>query len=215
MNRTLFALVALASWGALAVEAEWETVSDKDGILVKNRPRPGASVTEVWAETVLNAPVKQLQEALLEINRFKDFMPHMAESRYLGPPLEDGSRHAYTRLNFPILNDRDYVVRVWVDEGTKPDGSGEFRQRWKAVPDRLPEREGCVRLRINDGSWHIRPIGDGSKSAVTYKFATDPGGIIPAFAAAAGNRDAVPDTLRALEKEARLRLARKVTEAGK
>jgi hypothetical protein len=69
-------------------------------------------------------------------------------------------------------------------------------------------------VRVNDGSWAITPTGDGSKSHVVYKFATDPGGAVPKFAANIGNKKAVAGTLQAIEQEAQRRRAARNADAG-
>jgi hypothetical protein len=156
----------------------------------------------------LNAPAYDIQETLTQPEKFKNFMPNLKASRKLGAPEADGSQFVYTELDLPRpITSRDYVVQVWVDERANPDGTGKFRQHWKAMPNKLPERENLVRIKVNDGSWEITPIGDGTKSHVIYKFSTDPGGMVPNFAANLGNAKAVPDTLKAVEKEAQRRYA--------
>jgi hypothetical protein len=83
----------------------------------------------------------------------------------------------------------------------------EFVSHWKSVPQRLPQRSNVVRLQTNEGTWHVSPEGDGS-SRVSYRFAIDPGGWIPSFAADYGNRVGVVDTFNAIEKEAARRAPR-------
>jgi hypothetical protein len=198
---------------SLAFADEWETILDGPPFTVKNRTLPNSSIKEIWAEGDLNARVGDIQDTLMHPRDFKNFMPNLKAAREIGKPEEDGSFYVYTELDLPVITSRDYIVRVWVDEGVKEDGTGLFRQHWKAVPDKLPERAGLVRVRVNDGSWLITPVGDGSKSHVVYKFATDPGGAIPAFAANMGNKTAVTGTLNAIEKEAQRRAALRKAKA--
>ena len=219
MNATPFHVaffVVLASGAATAADKDgWEVVSE-GAIVVKNRPRPNSGVTEVWVEGEIAAPVKDIQDAVTKIENFKNFMPHLLEARNLGPPEPDGSQHMYTRLSFPVVSQRDYILRGWVVKSTAPDGSGEFENRWTAVPTRLPERSGVVRIKVNDGGWYVRPKpGDKTKSLVTYKFAIDPGGWIPAFAAKMGNQQGVTETFEAVEKEAQRRWKARTQDAGK
>ena len=113
-----------------------------------------------------------------------------------------------------MISDRDYVVHVWLDEGVKPDGSGSYRCHWKAAPDKLPVRESLVRVKVNEGSWEVTPKADG-KSHVVYRFAADPGGMLPAWAANYGNRRGISGTLEAIEKEAQRRLKERTEAARK
>jgi hypothetical protein len=73
-----------------------------------------------------------------------------------------------------------------------------------------------VRLRINEGSWHVASRGP-NKSFAVYRFVVDPGGWIPAFAANAGNKQGVTDTFKAVEREAERRadVRRKQNESAR
>lgn len=213
--RVLALVLALASGGALADEDGWTTVVQGPPVTVKNKPRPGSEVKDVWVEGEIGAPLQDIHAALMDVPRFKHFMPNLKVSRILGKPEPDGSLFVYTELALPaVLTARDYVVHVWNDEVPKADGTGAFRQHWVSVPDRLPSRNGVIRLTVNDGSWHITPLGDGKKSWAVHKFAVDPGGWVPAFAADLGNKQGVADLYRAIEKEALRRTAAREQAPG-
>jgi len=170
---------------------------------VKARPRAGSEVFEIWAEADLEAPVRDIQDALTTMDRFQHFMPYVKSAKEVSRE-EDGTIYTYTELGFPVISNRDYVVRVWLDEGVRPDGSGVYRTHWVAAPDKLPEVDSVVRLKVNEGSWVVTPK-DAAKSHVVYKFAADPGGMIPTWAKNLGNRRGVSGTLEAIEKEAQRR----------
>jgi hypothetical protein len=173
-------------------------------IVVKTRPKPGSSIKEVWAEGVMDAHVQDIQNTLMDADTFSKFMPYVKESRKIHKPDPDGGEFVYTRLELPMISSRDYVLKVYLDQSVGVDGTGDFRNRWTAVPDRIPKRHNSVRIRINEGSWHVRPRADG-KSDVVYKFMVDPGGWVPAFAADMGNKRGILETFQAVEKEARRR----------
>lgn len=210
VRRVTLAALVLTSLAFAGDEPKWETVVTGP-ITVKNRARPNSNIKEVWAEGDIDAPPLDVQNTLLAVDRFRDFMPNTKAARTLGKHNPDGSYYAYFELDLPVVTSRDYIIQVWNDELVKPDGSGQFRQHWTAVPNHLPKRKNLVRLETDDGSWHITPKDDGKKSHVVYKFAVDPGGWVPAFAANLGNEQAVPQTFTSVEKEARrlqkLRLA--------
>ena len=211
----LGALVALASATEARAE-EWETVATAP-VLIKARSVPNSSVKEIWAQGEMSAPVQDVQATLLDVERFREFMPYVKESRVIGNPRADGAHYVYTRLEFgPWVSSRDYVVKVEVERSVAPDGSGEFRNRWVAEPDRIPSRANAVRLRINEGSWHVASRGP-NKSFAVYRFVVDPGGWIPAFAANAGNKQGVTDTFKAVEREAERRadVRRKQNESAR
>ncbi len=207
----LFLAVFLVALPAAAGD-DWETVLSSP-IVVKTRLREGSAVKEVWAEGVIDAPVQDIQAALMDPARFPKFMPYVKEARVVGQPEPDGANIVYTRLDLPLVSPRDYVLRVYLDQGTLPDGTGEFREHWEAT-NKLPARYGIVRLTTNNGGWHVTPQADG-KSWAEYKFNVNPGGWIPAFAADLGNKDGVSDTWKAVEKEAQRRANERKAHAAK
>ena len=205
-------LICLLAAPGTAAEPAWETVAT-GAITVKARPRPDSAVFEVWAEADLDAPVKDIQDTLTTMDRFHRFMPYVRAAKEVSREA-DGSVYTYTELGLPVVSDRDYVVRVWLDEGVNPDGSGSFRCHWQAAPDKLPARDSLVRVKVNEGRWEVTPKGNG-KSHVVYRFAADPGGMLPAWAANYGNRRGVSGTLEAIEKEAQRRQKERAATAQK
>jgi hypothetical protein len=213
VHPTLALVVAVLGGPVRAAEGDWETVLE-GSITVKNRAVPGSAVKEIWAEGDLAAPVQDLQDTLMRPELFRGFMPYLKDSREIGSRLPDGSIYVYTLIDLPVVGKRDYVVRVWLRESVKADGSGTFRNEWKAEPDRLPTRANISRVRLNTGGWVITPLGDGSKSHVVYRFAVDPGGWVPSFAVNMGNEKGVGDTFRAVEKEAQKRRDARLAKAA-
>ncbi len=180
---------------------------------MKARPRTDSSVFEIWAEADLAAPVQDIQETLTTMERFEHFMPYVKSAKEVSRE-PDGSIYTYTELGFPIISDRDYVVQVWLDEGVKPDGSGAYRTHWVAAHDKLPEKSGIVRVKVNEGSWVVTAKDDHT-SHVVYRFAADPGGMLPTWAKNIGNRRGVSGTLEAIEKEAQRRQRERAATTAK
>jgi hypothetical protein len=209
----LVGLTAVMPGQALATDGDWETIVEGP-IVIKNRAVPGTSVKEIWAEGDMNAPVADIQDTLMHPERFRSFMPYLKDSREISKKLEDGSVYVYTLIDLPVVGKRDYVVRVWLRESVKPDGSGSFRNEWKAEPDYLPQRSNITRVRLNTGGWTVTPKGDGT-SHVVYQFTIDPGGWVPSFAVNLGNEKGVGETFRAVEKEAMRRKEERLARAAK
>lgn len=195
-------MVLLAAGGARA--QEWETVAEKP-FVVKVRSRPDSPVRDVWAEGTLAASAGDVQGALEEVDTYRQWMPYVKESRTV-KELSEGERVSYTKLDLPVVSSRDFILHVVRESGVAPDGTGVFAQRWWAEPDLFPQRRDTVRLRLNEGSWRVEPRSDGSSHAV-YRFTVDPAGSIPTFLVNMGQKDAVRDTMRAVEKRAQQRAA--------
>lgn len=204
-TRAGWLLLCMAVAPGPAVAEGWDTIATGP-IVIRSRMRPGTPIREVWAEGNMCVPVRDVQAAIMDTEAYPRFMPFVKESRYVGEPEADGSGIVYGRVEPPVIGARDYVLGVVLERGVAPDGSGTFLNRWFALPDHLPRRANAVRLRVNEGSWEVRPLA-GGRSHVTYRFALDPGGWLPPFVADIGNRSAVMDTFKALEREARRRAA--------
>lgn len=217
-------VVALA---ALAVNAqaqsptpgspgEWEGVVEGPPITVKHRPIEGLKVKELYAEGDMDAPVRDVQAALLAADTYWKFMPYVKESRFLDEKADaEGFRHTYALVDTPVVGRRDYAIKTRVLEEVKPDGSGSFRNSFAADPEALKERSGVIRIRLDEGSWEVTPSEDGTKSHAVYRLLCDPGGWIPAFAANLGTRKGLPDTFKAVEKEAQRRRDERFAELKK
>ncbi|MFP2959205.1 START domain-containing protein [Myxococcus sp. 1LA] len=188
--------------GSASAEAAWKTVAEKPYV-VKVRPRPGSEAKDVWAEGELAASAADVQAVLRDVDAYRHWMPYVKEARII-KDLPDEGQLTYTRLDLPVVSARDYICSVVLESKLAEDGSGVFAQRWRAEPDAIPQRRGTVRIRLNEGSWRVEPRGEGKSHAV-YRFSVDPAGSIPGFLARMGQKDAVEDTFRAVEKRARAR----------
>ncbi|MEN9800598.1 MAG: hypothetical protein RL653_4295, partial [Pseudomonadota bacterium] len=106
----------------------------------------------------------------------------------------------YSVVNAPLVDKRDYLIKL-IDQSDWKDGKGYLKVTWSAVQDpATPEREGFVRVKINDGMWLLEPREDGKKTWATYWVYTNPGGAIPNWIANRANGTAVPDVFKAIKK---------------
>jgi hypothetical protein len=190
-------------------EEPWDTVQTEP-IVVKTRKRADSDIKEVWAEGNIAACPIDIQSTLTDINRYPQFMPYIAEARYVAETDPDGAQYVYSRLNLPILSSRDFVHKTYVDRDAKRDPEGVFANHWFAVPDKFPSRHNIVRLRLSEGSWLVTPLPDG-KSHVVYHVAVDPGGAIPSWAANKSNADGVSQTFKNVEHESQRRAAERAS----
>lgn len=193
--------MALSAWGPAHAADRWETVVTGP-LTVKTRDVRGSDIKEYLVEGEIDASVQDLQETLCDPERFAKFMPHVKEARLLE---RDGrTDQVYVLVEPPIGGSRDYVTEVRLLESVRQDGSGKFRQQWRALPKAVPERSGVTRITLNEGSWKIEPGADG-RSRITYRFRVDPGGWVPSFVADMANKKAIPENVRAIESEAKRR----------
>lgn len=200
------------AWPLWAGAQQWETVATRPVVVRVREVKGTTTAREVLAEGTMDASVQDIQAAILDAEAYPRFMPYVKESRTVGKAA-GGGKLTYTRLEPPFLAPRDYVVKVSIHRSVNPDGSGEFLNSWRAVPDVVPERPGVVRLLLCEGSWRIRPTADG-RARVVYHAAVDPGGWVPNFLSDMGNRTGITETFKAVEKEAQRRGKQRRTQAS-
>jgi len=115
---------------------------------------------------------------------------------------DDKVIYFYSKLNTPLVDRRDYIIRL-VDESEWKEGKGFLKVAWTVVNDKddlVPVKADVVRIRVNNGHWLLEPREDGKKTFITYYLYTAPGGSIPTFIANKGNTIAMPKVFEAVRK---------------
>ena len=195
----------LLTAAALADE-QWETLQNSP-VVVKARNRPAGGVKEIWAEGDIKGEVVDIQDVLTDVTRFTKYMPYMTEAKELPPRDPDGAFYLYLRLDMPVLSPRDFIHKGYIDKDARQAWTkGVYASHWHAMPSRIPERSGVVRLQISEGSWLVTPL-PGGKAHLVYKFSADPGGMIPSIFTNMNNVKGPVETFAAVEREAKLRAA--------
>lgn len=193
-----------------AGELPWKLVVPGE-VEVRARARPGFRIAEIRAEMDATATPAELREVLLD-EAYSRRTPYIADSRILA--FQDANHWTkYTRLDFPIIDDRDYFIALDRVSDLEPDGSGLYLVKWKPVAGDRGPIDGVIRVVVNEGFWELRAsTRHPGKTHVTYYLLSDPGGVLPAWLIDMGNRRVMPDILKALDKEA---LDRRAARGGK
>lgn len=178
---------------------EWTQASKNRDLVIFTKDNEKAGVREIRAHTFVDAPPKAVFEVVGDFDRYADFMPYVQESRILEN--KGGELLVYSRLNPPLVSQRDYIIRVKRTEGNASNG-GVYKSEWKGEPEAQPERDGIVRVRLNTGSWTLEPVDGGKRTRLTYSLLTNPGGAIPRWIADRSNTVALPDLFKAVKKRA-------------
>jgi hypothetical protein len=111
----------------------------------------------------------------------------------------------------PIISSRDYIITGRVARDLDPDGGGVFQMDWWADDGVGPlPRPGIIRMRVNQGSYHLTPAQDGKRTALTYQLRLAPGGWVPTWVAKLAGRQAASEQVWRIE-----RLAREVDRDGR
>jgi hypothetical protein len=200
---TALTLVALC---ADPSDTGWKEAAKEDGVTVYSREKEGSSVKEMRAIGLIDGTPQAVWAAIRDYTNYTKTMPYTEESRVIS--VEDGGKvtYFYSVVNAPLVDRRDYTLKI-VDDSDWQDGKGFMRTTWTAAPDKGPaEKDGLVRVKINDGYWKLEARDGGKKTFTTYYVYTDPGGSVPKWAANKGNSIAVPNVFASI---------RKVIEKGK
>ena len=194
--------------GAPDASDGWNLVVDSD-VKVYTRSQPGARVHEIKADAVLQVTPKEFRAVLVD-TEYTRKAKWIGEYRTVDHPSENVWIR-YTRLDLPVVDDRDYFIEIHRDSDLADDGSGCFHSSWKPWGLELPARKGVVRVTTNTGYWDVKTAPDGVHAQVEYYLMFDPGGSIPGWAADRGNKRILPDVLHGVEQEAIRRRSEKAS----
>lgn len=195
----LAAVLAAPAARALDVKSpgpDWTEANRTDDLVIFTKDvEKGRKLVAV---SEIDAAPEVIFKVVGDFDNYADFMPYVKESRVLS---RKGDREltAYTLLELPLVSERDYALLVSFTKGT-PENGGVFKTEWTAKPQAQPEREGVVRVVLNDGSWTLEPLDGGKRTRVTYTLLTHPGGSIPNWIANKSNTTAIPDLFAAIRK---------------
>jgi Polyketide cyclase / dehydrase and lipid transport len=192
-KRSTFGVLLLSLLTASCLFGEdWHEVSENSNLTIYARHRPGSSLEELRAVGELNATALKVETVLGEVSKYPEFMPYTKESRLLAPD----SQFCYMLLSPPIVGERDYTIRVSRESRKGEDGNSTYYSHWEvANAEGPPPRPGVNRVKINEGSWLLEPVGD--RTRATYVLYTDGGGI-PAFLANIANKQSISQLFEAL-----------------
>ncbi len=202
MSVAVVVVVALCAAGAPA-EAAWEEVARADvlgrPLVVYSRQVAGTDVREIRGVGSFAAPPWLMKNVVDDVAHYMDFMPYSKAADVIAH--RDGYMLSYQRISTPIINDRDYTVKI-TDE-SKEDAAGKviWKHHFKQANDLGPGPvDGVVRLETLEGWWMFEDLDGGKHTKATYYIYTNPGGGIPAFLANIANAQAVPDLYKAVGK---------------
>lgn len=182
----------------------WEEVSRSAGLVVYRRPHRGSTLTESMATGVVDAPPWVVKNALDDYDPKVGQMPYMAETKVL--KRDDKGAIIYNRTAPPLVDDRDYTIRMFDDSFVRADGSVVYVARWVTANDEGPgPREGVVRVDKTEGYWRLDPIEGGKRTRATYFVVASPGGNIPQAIADMGTTSVMADIFTAVRARAKVK----------
>jgi hypothetical protein len=167
----MLALVLLS----MTIGHDYHRVAEQHGVTVyKNDHESGIALA---AEGDFPAPPDRVIKVLTDYANHPRWNKHLKESRIL--QRGDDWLVVYERLGLPMIEDRDYTLKVrWGER----DGKSwlEFRTDNPAGP---APRGGAVRVSTHEGLWELEPIDGGQRTHARYFFHLDLAGSLPGWMA--------------------------------
>lgn len=173
-------------------QAGFGLITDKRGVKVYRHERD--PLVHIAGEGRLPAPPDRVRALLLDYDRHAGNIPRLVHSRVVSRA--DGALLVHQRLALPVVDDRDFVLRVrWAAEGA------DIVVTYRAVTDEgPPPADGVVRVRLHSGSWQLRPIQEGRATFARYQTRIDLSGWMPKWLARSRAGADVPGLFRALRR---------------
>ncbi len=185
-----------------AKEPAWSLAAEDEGIKIYSRQKEGESVAQMKAMGIIDATPQEVWRAIRDYPNYPKTMPYTEDSKVIARENGDKTIWFYSVVNAPLVDRRDYVIKL-TDESDWKDGAGYLKVVWTGWNEKdkgMPEKDGYVRVKINDGYWLLEPRESGKKTFATYYVYTDPGGSLPKWIANKANGTAVPNVFAAIRK---------------
>ncbi len=188
----------------IAHAADWQMLSDKDGMLVERRTtQSGSGFYEVRATTNSSLSPAAIFETIWRQREHPEFVPYLKRLELLSDTGDE--RLSYEQVAVPLAKDRDYTVRLRkrVDQEAQ-----RYEIVFATANEAGPPPDGShVRVAQIQGRWLIE-LGPENKGArVTYEVLSEPGGAIPTWVVNRVQGDAAASLVRAMLQRTRERAA--------
>lgn len=182
---------------ALAEEAAWQKISDKDGIVVFARNLDGVPTISLRGEAVIDAPVQAVFDTMKDNSRAHEWMPMVAEKRDL-QALGENQRLEYTHIKMPWpLTDRYFVNTGTVEKL----GDGALKVFVKSAENPTYKEDDKVLGVLKYSEFLLTPEAGGAKTRIKLEVNTDPKGLIPKFLVNAAQKAWPRDFLMGLRRQ--------------
>ena len=172
-------------------KAGFERIERQHGVTVyKHRNSP---VIHIAAEGLFKATPQEVQQVLLDYHGQRGRMDSLSESQVL--KRWDRALLVYQRLNLPVIDDRDFVLKVrW---GINRAGTSWITYNALRRPP-VALRQGVVRVVDHRGSWQLRSTRSGKATFVRFESRIDMAGMLPMWLARSTAAKEVPLLFQAL-----------------
>jgi ribosome-associated toxin RatA of RatAB toxin-antitoxin module len=180
----------------------WSLVRNRDGVAVYNRKLAESKVRGIMARAEVDVESARVFAVITDFDNWSNFMPNVHESKIIDR--SDQIEWLYLRLRGPFTKDRSFISEVTFEKNIG--GVGRYIVKWQLAEERTQELniKGIIVPKSNTGYWELRPIGDGTRTYVTYCLHADPAGKIPKWMINFANKRTVPSVFEAVRRQAQL-----------
>lgn len=173
----VFFYAANHSVASYSAEHPWQLQIKKDGISVSTRKVDGSPILEFKADVIVNAPLPKAT-SFFEDDMKMPLWYHRCVRAELVERKSPDQKISYVGLHLPWpVAERDSVFQTV--RSLEP-ASGAVIYSQSALPTRLPERKGKIRVLYLDSVWRFTPLA-GGRTEIYFQQHSNPGGSIPAF----------------------------------
>ena len=175
----------------------WKVVKEEDGIQVYTRITDDSPIKEVRVEMEIAADLDKFMDILNNVEGYTNWVYKCIESSKL-ETVSDTEFYYHTVSDFPFpVSNRDMVIHSTQHFDAERQIISTIST---AMPSRIPELDGVVRIQHFESSWQITPIAN-NKLAIEYEARTDPGGYLPVWVINLGIASAPMQTMKRLKEE--------------
>ncbi len=192
MMRYFVMTVLLCAAEVQAAERQWRLEREEDGVSVYLADVEGSRYKAYRGVVTINGDLAAVKAAQEDVEGSCTWIFSCQQQRLLRG--SGDVSELYTRFEMPWpVKARDSVIQVT----TRTAADGSVTRLLRAVPDRLPEEKGFVRVQRVDGLWQLQLLADGEVK-VTYEVHAEPGGSVPSWLASSFVVEAPLQTLQGL-----------------
>lgn len=182
--RALLALIVIAiaahfTWKS-AGSNQWKKVGERKGVVIYSMKSPGSSIEKFKAVWTIHSRLSKFVMWVSDTSNDKSKGSMRSRTGLYDLKIleSQGERVRWSAWKQPLakfLMTREFVIRTELSQDPQ---TRVLLYTVKAVPDRIPPNECCVRIQTMDNSWTLTPLKDGDIH-VEWFCNMDLGGAVP------------------------------------
>lgn len=164
-------LLLLTVFTTMGQNSEWEIAKQADGITVYTRTVEGFDIKELKAEILIDAPIHNVVNVLLNVENYPTWAYNYSEAKLL--KREGNTSIIYIIMDIPWpMEDRDNVIKM-----VKESNGDTTIIKSTTIKGYIAPQKGITRIPYHVGSWTL--VKKGNKTETTLQTHAIPGGEAP------------------------------------